>query len=270
MLNMKNKPIIVSVAGSDSSGGAGIQADIKTISALGGYAASIITALTAQNTQGVQSVLSISTLFIEEQFDSVFSDLNVKAVKIGMLDNPTVIKVVAKKLRQYRPEYIVLDPVMVSTSGNTLLQEEAIETLKTELLPLCHIVTPNQREARLLFGKNYQSTLLHSELKKYNLTHVLITGGDNAMMGKSVDFLITDVEITRYSSSMINSKNTHGTGCSLSSAIALFLSVGYPMKEAIKKAKKYVFHGIKEAQMMQIGQGRGPIWHFNCANKVLF
>lgn len=267
--------ITLSIAGSDSSGGAGIQADIKAISATGGYACTVITALTAQNTQGVSGVLPIPIAFIESQLDAVFSDLSVQAVKIGMLANKDVIAVVARKLRQYRPPWVVLDPVMIATSGDVLLHRDAIDALIDELLPLADLVTPNLPEAAALLGAEIPTTFAavqqmvsgcrrlsaaSSGQGKYPL--FLLKGGHLINDEFSRDLLVSQTDVQQFCAPRIITQNTHGTGCTLSSAIASYLAQGMAMSHAIDKAKRYLTQALSHADDVNVGHGHGPVAHF--------
>ncbi|WP_120512093.1 bifunctional hydroxymethylpyrimidine kinase/phosphomethylpyrimidine kinase [Photobacterium salinisoli] len=266
-------PITLTIAGSDSGGGAGIQADIKAISATGGYACSVITALTAQNTQGVSGIFPVSPAFVEQQLDAVFSDLDIRAVKIGMLSDAGIIQAVAKKLRQYQPEFVVLDPVMVATSGDLLLEEDAISTLKSELIPLATLITPNLPEAVTLTrttGLNIDpSALQHTDveglieqLKTISSSAVLLKGGHWEQDTFSTDYLITNSDTVTISAKRIATRNTHGTGCTLSAAIASYLAQGCPLTEAVQKGKDYLTQALSHADQLSIGLGHGPVHHF--------
>lgn len=262
-----NTPIVLSIAGSDPSGGAGIQADIKAISATGSFACNVITALTAQNTCGVQGILTIDTNFIAQQLDSVFSDLNIIAVKIGMLSEASVINVVAKKLQQYQPQFIVIDPVMVATSGDPLLKTNALNCLIDKLLPLASIITPNIPEACILTNRSQPKSesdlmeLMH-ELQGLSIANTLLKGGHLYSLESSPDWLISSSNIQTLSAPRIASKNTHGTGCSLSSAIASYLAQGHNLCNSVRLAKQYVHQAIRYSDKLQVGQGNGPIHHF--------
>lgn len=269
MSQSSNTPIVLSVAGSDSGGGAGIQADIKAISATGSFACTVITALTAQNTQGVTGVMGIPGDFIEQQFDAVFSDIDIDAVKIGMLGDAATIRTVAAALRKHNPRFVVLDPVMVATSGDVLLAEDAIETLITELIPLADLITPNLPEARALLQARPElntaaedDTAAHcKQLLSYGCRSVLIKGGHQEA-DSSTDFWLDDNGLRTYSSPRIDTQNTHGTGCTLSASIASYLAQGLAMPEAIQQAKNYIQGAIEHADQLKIGQGSGPVHHF--------
>ncbi|MGF1765504.1 bifunctional hydroxymethylpyrimidine kinase/phosphomethylpyrimidine kinase [Aliivibrio kagoshimensis] len=266
-LSFPTTPIVLTIAGSDSGGGAGIQADIKTISATGGYACSVITALTAQNTQGVTGIYSISSEFVEQQLDAVFCDLDVIAVKIGMLSDETIIASVAKKLRQYAPKYIVLDPVMVATSGDMLLKSTAMETLKTTLFPLADVITPNLLEAAALIGSDVPLTsedmlAMVDKLRALGSKSVLLKGGHLENDRSSTDLLILPESIKPFSEPRIDTTNTHGTGCTLSSAIASYLAQGHELGPSVSLAKNYITKAILHANELNIGKGHGPVNHF--------
>jgi len=265
--NSRKIPIVLTIAGSDSSGGAGIQADIKTLSATGSYACSVITSITSQNTKGVQAVIPIPLKHIESQIDSVFNDLNITAVKIGMLGNTDIIQLVARKLTQYAPKIIVLDPVMVATSGDLLLETGAITTLISKLLPLATVITPNIPEAFALIKSH--SNHVHNELaalfvslKTLPTSAILLKGGHMENDTESMDWLITHHSIQPYHAQRIKTNNTHGTGCTLSSAIASYLAQGHDLHHAILRAKHYIQTAIMHADDLDIGHGKGPVHHF--------
>jgi hydroxymethylpyrimidine/phosphomethylpyrimidine kinase len=260
-------PIVLTIAGSDCSGGAGIQADIKAISANGAYACSVITALTSQNTLGVSSIFPVAPLFVEEQLDAVFTDLDVAAVKVGMLADTAIIHSVAKKLREYNPKHIVIDPVMVATSGDRLLKSDAMNALKEQLLPLASVITPNLPEGAALVEattpKNQQEMDdLIDKLTALELAPILLKGGHLENSPSSCDLLITDNETQAFEAKRVATKNTHGTGCTLSSAIASYLAHGYPISQAIERAKHYITQAITHADKLDVGKGHGPVNHF--------
>lgn len=262
---------VLTIAGSDSSGGAGIQADIKTISALGKYAASAITALTAQNTLGVQSVYEVSPEFLFEQCQSVFEDLNVASVKIGMLHSREIIEVVSRVLEKYQPKQVVLDPVMISKSGAELLKLETINFLKDRLFPLVSLITPNIYEAEKLVHQpihTYED--MQTEAKKLSeqyCLNVLIKGGHLESSDKhfSRDVLCfkNTLDYCWFESERIHTENTHGTGCTLSSAIAANLAKGYGLKEAVEYSKQYLTKALKAGSNLKFGHGCGPVDHFH-------
>ncbi len=260
--------IAVTIAGSDSGGGAGIQADLKTFSALGVYGASVIAALTAQNTLGVTGIHDVPAAFVTAQIDAVFSDLPVNAVKIGMLANPEVIRAVAAGLDRFEQKAVVLDPVMVATSGDVLLREEAIATLIGDLFPRALLVTPNLREAaRILDG---EPAVSEAEMERQGeaivalgAAAVLIKGGHGTGPEAS-DVLVTRAGERRwFRSPRIDTVNTHGTGCTLSSAIAAGLALGRPLDEAVGEAKAYLSAAIAASDRLKIGRGHGPVHHFH-------
>lgn len=260
-------PIAVTIAGSDSGGGAGIQADLKTFSALGVYGASVIAALTAQNTMGVTGIHDVPPDFVTAQIDAVFSDLAVNAVKIGMLSNPKTIGAVAAGLKKYQQNKIVLDPVMVSASGDRLLVPDAIETLRKELIPQALVITPNLPEAAALLDCPLAQTETQmreqgEKLLALGARAVLIKGG-HAAGAESVDFLIAPDAVVRLASERIPTQNTHGTGCTLSSAIAAGLAKGLDLAEAVRQAKAYVTAAIAASDTLRIGHGHGPVHHFH-------
>ena len=259
--------IAVTVAGSDSSGGAGIQADLKTFAALGVYGASVITALTAQNTRGVKAIHDVPPDFIAAQIDAVFSDLDIGAVKIGMLSQVATIEVVAKSLDRYRAKNIVLDPVMIATSGDRLLASDAVEALRKLLIPRALVVTPNLPEAAALAdaspARNEQEMEIQArELLALGVPNVLIKGGHGSGE-ESVDLLIGQGTVLRLSARRVDTKNTHGTGCTLSSAIAAGLAKGLDLKTAVQNAKAYVTGAIAAADKLKVGRGHGPVHHFH-------
>lgn len=251
----------LTIAGSDCSGGAGIQADIKTMSAYGVYAMSAITALTAQNTTGVSEIMEVSSEFLEQQLDSIFTDIYPDAIKIGMVSSENLILSITKKLVLYKAKNIVVDPVMVSTSGSRLISEEAISVLKEFLFPLATVLTPNIPEAEVLAQVKIQSKEdMIQAAKRISDTYgcpVLCKGGHS--FADADDLLYEDGSITWIEGKRINNRNTHGTGCTLSSAIASNLAKGLPLLAAIKDAKVYVAGAI-EANL-NIGKGRGPLNH---------
>lgn len=252
----------LTIAGSDSSGGAGIQADIKTMTVLGVYAMSAITSLTAQNTMGVTDILDSTPEFLAAQLDCIFTDIYPDSVKIGMVSSADLIRVIANKLKEYKAKNIVLDPVMVATSGAKLITDDAIDVLKTELIPLADVITPNIPEAEVLSGikietKDDMITSCEKISKEYNCS-VLLKGGHST---KSADDLLytKSGETNWYCARLIDNKNTHGTGCTLSSAIASYLAKGEDLQTAISLAKDYL-HGAIEFGL-DLGKGRGPLAH---------
>ena len=260
-------PIALTIAGSDSSGGAGIQADLKAFGALGVYGASVITALTAQNTQGVIGIHQVPAEFVTAQIDAVFSDLAVGAVKIGMVAHPPVIDAIADGLKRWSPKHVVLDPVMVATSGDRLLAAEAVDTLRTRLIPLASLITPNLPEAAALLDEPLAQDQAAIEdqgrrLLALGCAAVLIKGGhgDGA---ESTDYLCTSSGTIALSAKRVATKNTHGTGCSLSSAIAAGLAKGEGMETAVRNAKAWLTAAIAAADRFSVGHGHGPVHHFH-------
>jgi hydroxymethylpyrimidine/phosphomethylpyrimidine kinase len=260
----KRYAVVLSVAGSDSSGGAGIQADIKTISANACYAATAITALTAQNTQGVQEIFDVPAKFVALQLDSVFSDLNIDAVKIGMLHRADIIEVLAEKLRHYQARNIVLDPVMLAKDASYLIEPDAIDALKYYLLPLATLVTPNLPEAfHLLGAENESVNALAQRLAERFGSNFLVKGGHGA--GEEVQDIFYDVKLKKsflFKHPRIHTLNTHGTGCTLSSAIAANLARGFNLMDAIANAQDYLYSALKAGSEYEIGKGKGPVQHF--------
>jgi hydroxymethylpyrimidine/phosphomethylpyrimidine kinase len=260
-------PIALTIAGSDSSGGAGIQADLKTFAALGVYGASVITALTAQNTRGVSGIHVVPAGFVTAQIDAVFSDLRVDAVKIGMVAQLATIDAIAAGLTRWSPKHIVLDPVMVATSGDRLLAAEAVDALRTRLIPRASLVTPNLPEAAALLEEPVavSESAIESQgrrLLAVGCRAVLIKGG-HGQGAESIDYLIDHNGTIALAAPRTATKNTHGTGCSLSSAIAAGLAKGEDMEPAVRHAKAWVSAAIAAADRLDIGHGNGPIHHFH-------
>lgn len=252
---------VLTIAGSDCSGGAGIQADLKTMISNGVYGMSAITALTAQNTTGVFDILDVNPEFVKAQIDAVFNDIEPDAVKIGMVSNPEIIKVIADDLRLYNAKNIVLDPVMVATSGAKLISDEAIDTLVNELIPLATLITPNIPEACCLADAsiNNEEDMIHVAKMigdKFNCA-VLLKGGHS--INDANDLLYAGGEYQWFNGKRIDNPNTHGTGCTLSSAIASNLAKGYNLKDAVCGAKKYI--SLALADMLDLGSGSGPMNH---------
>lgn len=259
---------VLSIAGSDSGGGAGIQADIKTISALGCFAMTAITALTAQNTQGVTGIHPVPPEFAADQIDAVLSDIGADAVKIGMLYSAELIAVVARELRRHRAENIVVDPVMVAQSGDRLLQNDAVEAIAAELFPLAAVVTPNLPEAEVLLGRSISGPQEMEDaaraLAGFGSKGVLIKGGHGASeRSDDLLFLAEEGRMRWFAGRRIATKNTHGTGCTLSSAIAALLAAGEGIEGAVKKAKTYLTEAIEAGAKYRIGSGHGPVHHFH-------
>lgn len=253
---------LLTIAGSDSSGGAGIQADLKTFAAHGTFGMSVITAVTAQNTQGVTMVQDIDAEVVEAQINAVFDDIRVDAVKIGMVSHPEIIKTIAGRLRYYKPQIVVLDPVMISKSGYPLLAPEACETLVKELLPLATLVTPNLPEAEVISGMKVETKAemlpVAARILELGAQAVLVKGGH---LNGSADDLLFDGSMERwFMGERIDTKNTHGTGCTLSSSLAANLALGLSLAEAVAASKAYVTEAIEYS--LPIGGGCGPTHHF--------
>ncbi len=257
-MNMKTA---LTIAGSDSSGGAGIQADIKTMTMNGVYAMSVITSLTAQNTTGVRAIQDASPNFLRQQIDAVFEDIYPDAVKIGMVSSSELIHVIADRLRYYKAQNIVLDPVMVATSGSALLKTDAVQTLLNDLFPLASLVTPNIPEAQFISGLAIESKEdMMAAAKKIGDEYrcaVLLKGGHS--VHDANDLLYRDGETLWFEGKRINNPNTHGTGCTLSSAIAANLAKGFTLIESIQRAKDYISGAL--SAMLDLGQGSGPLNH---------
>jgi hydroxymethylpyrimidine/phosphomethylpyrimidine kinase len=260
-------PIALTIAGSDSGGGAGIQADLKTFSALGVYGASVITALTAQNTKGVTGIHDVPADFITAQIDAVFSDLDVKAVKIGMVARAEAIDAIVAGLDRWSPPHVVFDPVMVATSGDRLLSSDAVDALRTKLFPRAHLITPNLPEAAALLNEGIAESEQAIEQQGRRLLSlgcpaVLIKGG-HGHGPESADYLIDANSVIRLAAPRIATANTHGTGCSLSSSIAAGLAKGHGLERSVRDAKAYISAAIAAANRLNVGHGHGPIHHFH-------
>ena len=267
-MTISSKPCfrVLTIAGSDSGGGAGIQADLKTFAALGCYGTSVITALTAQNTKGVAGIFPVTANFVGQQMDAVLSDIGTDAVKIGMLHDPEIIEIVAAKLQQYECENIVLDPVMVAKSGDRLLQSNAVNALKKYLLPMAAVITPNLPEAEDLLGIPVQT---RNDMQKaaglfltFGPQSVTIKGGHLAGDNSADFYLNADGSSRWLEQSRIETKNNHGTGCTFSSAIAAHLARGEELQQAIENAKTYISAALFAGASYGIGEGHGPVQHF--------
>lgn len=258
----------LTIAGSDCSGGAGIQADIKTMSALGVFGMSVIVSVVAENTSKVISVEDISPELIGDQLDAVFGDITVDAVKVGMLHSSKSIEAVASKLLQYGAEKIVIDPVMYAKDGNALMREDCIDLYIQKILPLAACLTPNIPEAERFTGMKIRTEAdmkaAAERIVDMGAKTVLVKGGHFG--GDPCDILFDGSKFNRYTAKRIVTKNTHGTGCTLSSAIASYLALGEPLKIAVKKAKQYITGAIKNS--LEIGRGNGPLNHFYKARKI--
>lgn len=260
-------PIALTIAGSDPSGGAGIQADLKTFSALGAYGASVITALTAQNTQGVTGIHTPPANFVTAQMDAVFQDLEVDAVKLGMLANAEIVRAVAAALRRYRPRFVVLDTVMISKSGHALLLPDAVAALRDELLPLADLITPNLPEAAALLGvapatdEDEMAQQAHA-LRALGARNVLVKGGHLAS-DLSPDWLVSADGVERFNAARLAVHNTHGTGCTLSAALAALRPRRNDWPDTVRDAKAYLNGALAASDTLHVGHGIGPVHHFH-------
>ncbi len=258
---MKN---CLSIAGSDCSGGAGIQADLKTFSALRCYGMSVITSVVAENTSKVVSVYNLPAKEVENQIDAVFEDIRVDGVKLGMLPTVEIIKSVAEKLKQYKPKFIVCDPVLVATSGDTLSGNKVVSAYKKYIFPIATIITPNIPEAEAFTGLKIKNTedmkISAQKFIDMGANSVLVKGGH--LTGDAVDILFDGKDFHEIRSKRIDSNNTHGTGCTLSSAITAFLANGCNLAKAVKNAKSYLFSAIFISNDLEVGKGHGPVNHF--------
>lgn len=270
---MNKYPVVLSIAGSDSGGGAGIQADIKTISALGCFATTAITAVTVQNTLGVSGIHSIPIEIVRSQIKAVMDDIQPSAIKIGMVHHPELAITIASVLKKYRDVFIVFDPVMVATSGDQLIESNTIETLKKELFPLAQLITPNLDEAYMLTG-----ITIHTIADMRACAQEIIDSGCNAVLVKGGHLrgsVLYDVFLNKngdeciFKSTAIDTLNTHGTGCSLSSAIASYLALGNDLVTSIARSARYVQHAIKHGKDVKIGKGHGPLNHFFNPQKLV-
>ncbi|MCA8099438.1 bifunctional hydroxymethylpyrimidine kinase/phosphomethylpyrimidine kinase [Burkholderia contaminans] len=261
-------PNILTIAGSDSGGGAGIQADLKTFSALGAYGASVITALTAQNTRGVTGVHAPDAAFVTAQLDAVLSDIRIDAVKIGMLANAAIVHAVADALRRYAPRFVVLDTVMISKSAHALLAPDAVDALREVLLPLATVVTPNLPEAAALLNDVPAATeddmvRQGQALLQTGARAVLMKGGHLPNASASPDWLVEATRTVRLDGARVPVSNTHGTGCTLSSAIAALLPQQPDLESAVREAKTYLSGAIAASGHLDVGHGVGPVHHFH-------
>lgn len=258
---------VLTIAGTDPTGGAGIQADIKTFSALGAYAMSVITAVVAQNTQGVRSFVPLEPQFVADQIDAVFEDVRVDAVKIGMVATAPIAEVIANRLRHYGPSNIVLDPVMVAKSGDHLLLPDAVATIRTALVPLSTIVTPNQPEAGVLLAVDPAWTREEMRRRVVDLRGlgpewVLLKGGHMRDDAESTDLLFRGDDVIELRAPRISTRNDHGTGCTLSAAIAALLP-SLSVEDSARRAKAYVHQALVTSDRLDVGEGHGPLHHFH-------
>jgi hydroxymethylpyrimidine/phosphomethylpyrimidine kinase len=266
-MNEKAYRRVLTIAGSDSGGGAGIQADLKTFAANGCFGMSVVTVLTAQNTQGVWGILPVPVEFVEQQIDAVLGDLGADAVKIGMLYSAELIEMVARKLAEYGVERIVLDPVMVAQSGDKLLRDDAVEALKSKLIPLAEVLTPNVPEAEVLLGRKIggprEMPGAATDLMRLGCRNVLVKGGHlEGLESEDVLVLGDGGKVVLFGGERVETRNTHGTGCTLSSAIAAHLAKGETVQDAVGNAKSYIAAAIRAGAAYRIGQGHGPVHHF--------
>ena len=252
---------VLSIAGSDSCGGAGIQADLKTMTMNGVYGMSAVTALTAQNTTGVSAIMEVTPEFLRQQIDAVFEDIRPDAVKIGMVSSPALVEVIAERLNHYHAENVVVDPVMVATSGSVLSEDQAISVMKEKLLPLAAVITPNIPESEILTGRKIvtekEMEAAAKEMAERFGCAVLCKGGHN--IHDANDLLYADGKCTWFHGKRIDNPNTHGTGCTLSSAIASNLAKGYTLEQSIQRSKDYISGAL--ASMLDLGHGSGPLDH---------
>ncbi len=260
-------PVALTIAGSDCSGGAGVQADLKTFAALGVYGASVITALTAQNTTGISGIHEVPADFITAQIDAVFGDLDIKAVKIGMVAQRGAIEAIVAGLSRWSPKHVVLDPVMVATSGDHLLARDAVASLRASLIPRASLITPNLPEAAALLDEPIAESgaAIASQgrrLLAMGCGAVLIKGG-HGHGSESIDYLVDGSGTIALAAPRIVTKNTHGTGCSLSSAVAAGLAKGEGIEAAVRAAKAWISAAIAEADRLEVGHGHGPVHHFH-------
>ncbi len=259
---MKSTKKVLTIAGSDCSGGAGIQADLKTFAAHGVYGMSVIVSVVAENTSRVIDIQDIAPEMIEKQIDAVFEDIGVDAVKVGMLSQPCCMEAVARKLREYKPRNVVIDPVMVAKNGCPLMSPDSIDTLICEILPLADVLTPNIPEAEKISGMKINSAedmeRAAKRIGELGVKNVLVKGGH--AIGDALDILYDGSQFYHFSAERIDTQNTHGTGCTYSSAIASNLALGLDLQEAVKKAKEYVTTAIRYS--LAIGKGCGPTHHF--------
>lgn len=267
-------PIVLSIAGSDPSGGAGIQADLKTFCAFGVYGAAVITALTAQNTTGVQGVHAIPASFVQEQIKSVAADFKVAAVKTGMLGDAATVIAVCEALTTFQLSPLVADPVMVATSGDVLLEKSAIGAIQNQLVPIASVLTPNLPEAALLtdlpLAETEQDMIRQGEvLLKLGCQAALIKGGHATSAKEATDILVTRAGWQAFRGPIVETRNTHGTGCTLSSAIAASLALGLDLADAVRRAKDFVSQGLAQARTWRLGAGQGPLDHRPAGQKAL-
>jgi hydroxymethylpyrimidine/phosphomethylpyrimidine kinase len=267
-------PIALTIAGSDPSGGAGIEADLKTFTVLGVYGASVITALTAQSTQGVDGILAVPPSFVAQQIATLAGDLQFGAVKTGMLNDRQTVRAVSEAVRRHKLHPLIVDPVMVATSGDLLLQGDAIEALRAELIPLADLITPNLAEAARLLGRPVATEEAEMEAQACALLGLgckaVVVKGGHAAGPEAVDILLEKGgTATRLARPRIATENTHGTGCTFSAAITAYLARGAPLREAVTAAKRFVHEALQAGAGLSIGKGRGPVDHIHAVRKAL-
>lgn len=261
-------PNILTIAGLDPSGGAGLLADVKTFSALGAYGCGAVTALTVQNTVGVTGISPVAASFVKEELDTLFDDVRIDAVKIGMIADAEIMRVVADRLEKYRPPYIVIDPVMVAKSGDALMAPEAVGVFREVMMPLATVLTPNIPEAAVLLGRMPWESAGRCEEEAFALQAMLKRGawvllkGGHLKGGESPDFLTNGRLLERFDAKRVATKNTHGTGCTLSSAVAALLPRTKDVPSAVRGAKDYIENAIAHADELEVGRGHGPVHHF--------
>jgi len=266
-------PSVLTIAGFDGSGGAGIQADIKTISALGCYATSVLTALPVQNTMGVRNIFPIPVQAVSEQIESILDDIFPDAIKIGMVHTPELVETIVETLAKYKKVPIVFDPVMVATSGHRLIEEENIQTIIEKLFPISDIITPNMDEASILANMEVKTLdnmkIAGENIKKLGCNHILLKGGHQTTEKITSLFYNDKGDFQTFESLKLNTKNTHGSGCTLSSAIASFIAQGKSIDEAVTLAQNYVSEAIYHGRDVQTGKGNGPLNHFFNPQKLI-
>lgn len=266
-------PSVLTIAGFDGSGGAGIQADIKTISALGCYATSVLTALPIQNTTGVKSIFSIPEEIVEKQLQTILEDIFPDAVKIGMVHTPKLVEIMVGKLKEFPPLAIVFDPVMVATSGDKLIEDKTIQTIIKQLFPLADVITPNLDEAEILAGMNIETVedmkIAGKKIMQLGCKSVLLKGGHLKTKQLTSLYFLPDGSIESFEFPKYETNNTHGSGCTLSSAIASYLAQGKSLLEAVSLGQKYIHQAIFQGKDVSIGKGNGPVNHFFKPQKLI-
>lgn len=259
-------PTVLTIAGFDGSGGAGIQADIKTISALGCYATSVLTALPVQNTQGVRNIFPIPVEAVSEQIESILDDIFPDAIKIGMVHTPELVETIVETLGRYKKVPVVFDPVMVATSGHRLIEEETIQTIIEKLFPISDIITPNMDESAILANMDVKTLddmkIAGERIKEFGCKHILLKGGHQTTEKITSLFYNDTNDFQTFESLKLNTKNTHGSGCTLSSAIASFIAQGNSVDKAVELAQNYVSEAIYHGRDVKTGKGNGPLNHF--------